>query len=91
MLGFNDDDSTKRIEGLLKALTDLFSQVFLNLQTMREDVNHTWYLAETNDITIRYICHVHLSEEGQDVMFAELIEFNTFHHHHLVVILLEHR
>ena len=90
MLCLNHHDGTKRIECLLKTITNLFGEVFLHLQTMGEDVHHTRNLAEPYNIAIGNVCHMHLSEERQDMMFTKGVELNVLHHHHLIVFFMEH-
>ena len=90
VLCFDHHDGTEWAEGLLKAVTNLLGQVFLHLQTMREDVHHAWYLAETHNVAIGNIGHVNLAEERQDVVLAERVELDVLDHNHLVVVLMEH-
>ena len=89
VLSLDHHDSAKGIEGLLEAIANLLGQVLLHLQTVGEDVHHARYLAESYDVAIGNIGHVHLAEEGQNVVFAKGIELDVLDHHHLVVILME--
>ena len=43
----------------------------------------------TMHVAIGNIGHVHLTKEGQNVVFAKGVELDVLDHHHLVVILME--
>ena len=56
---------------------------------MAEDVDHAGNLAQTRDITVGNVGHMHLAVEGQHVVLAHREEVNVLHDDHLVVVFLE--
>ena len=79
------------MECLLDALANLLRKALLHLQTVRENVNNTGYLAESGDVSVGDVSHVCLAIERQHVMLAKREEVDVLHHHHLIVVFLEER
>ena len=86
MLGLDDDHHAERVEGLLDALLDLEREALLNLEAVGEDVDHAGDLAQARDVAAGDVGHVHLTEEGQDVVLAEGEEVDVLDDDHLLVV-----
>ena len=76
----------QRLEILLDAVPYLGGESLLHLQPGSIGLNNPRYLAQTGDVTIRYICHMSLAMEWQHVMLTHRIDINVFHYNHLTVL-----
>ena len=90
VLGLHNHHHPQRAEGVLDTLLDLQRHALLHLQAVAEDVHHTGNLAESGDVAVGDIGHVHLAEEGQHVVLAEAVEVDVAYNDHLAVVLAEH-
>ena len=70
VLCLDHDHHTERMEGVLYAVLYLLRQTLLHLKSMTVDINHPCYLREACDVSVRYVCHMHLAVERQHVMLA---------------------
>ena len=62
-----------------------FSTPRIIMQRWRASIDEPRYLARSDHLAVRDVCHVHLAEERQHVVLAEAEHLDVFHDHHFVV------
>lgn len=89
VLALDYDGHTNRIEDFLNAVLDLCGEALLQLQSAGKAFHHAWDLAQSDDGAVGDVSHVGLAEEGQQMMFAEGVDFDVLHHDDLSVVFVE--
>ena len=89
VLGLDDNHYPQWFEGCLYALAYLLRHALLNLEAVREAVHHAGYFAQACHLSVGDVRHMHLTIEGEHVMFAKGIEIDVTHDDHLPVVLVE--
>ena len=70
----------------LNGLRNLLREPLLDLQAARENVHNPRDLAQADDLVVGQVGHVHLAEEGQQMVLAQAEELDVLHHDHFVVL-----
>src|SRR5664279_2214864 len=87
MRRLDDDCNTLRSKDIIDRIGDLSRHLFLVLETLGVDLNHTGELTDTNHATAWYISHPSLSDDGRHVMLTMTLEANATQHNHFVITL----
>jgi len=67
----------------------LLRHPLLHLQATGEHLHDARDLAQADDLALGNVGHVHLPQEGQQVMLAQAVEVNVAHDDHLIVLDIE--
>jgi hypothetical protein len=89
MTALHDNSDALRLEYFGDGQSNLFSQSFLYLQPSAEHLGQPGQLAESQDPTIWDVADMHLTNEGDHMMFAETEDLDIFDNDKLVVIFVE--
>ena len=89
VLRLNDHHHAERVERFLDAVFYLCRQPLLHLQTAGKHIHHAGYLAQTRNLAVGDVGDMHLAEKRQQMVLAQRVEINVFHHHHLAVVFLK--
>ena len=81
---------TKRVQGILDAVTDLDGKALLHLKTACIALHDTCNLAQTGNVAVRNVSDMGFAVEWQQMMFAHGIQLDVLDHYHLAVVFLEH-
>ena len=71
MLCFNDNGHTIWMQSFHESVSDLYRQVFLDLQTPGENIDNAGDFGQANHLSIRNISDVSPANERQKRMFAK--------------------
>jgi len=89
VLSFNDYCDSKRLKGILDAVTDLGGEPLLNLQPPGVGFHNPGDLAQTGHMPIRNISHMGFPDKGQQVVLTETVYFYVLDQDHLAVIFMK--
>lgn len=81
----DDHRHAVRAEGGVDGVRNLRRELFLNLQTLRVDVHDARELGESDDTTIRDVCHMRLPNKRHHVVLAVAVHFDVLQEHEFVV------
>ena len=90
MRGFYHHSHTKRVEGVLNAVTYLHGKPLLDLKAACIGLHHPGNLAQAGNLSVRDVCDMGLPDEWHDMMFAGRVQFDVLHENHLAVVFVEH-
>jgi len=76
VLGFYDDRDALGLQHRFQRVADLLGEAFLGLEPAGEHVDDARDLAEADDVLIRDVAHMHLADEGQEMMLAQAVAFD---------------
>ena len=91
VLGFHDNSDTLRLQHRFQRIADLLCEAFLGLEPAGEHVDDPWNLAEADDVLVRHVPHMHLADEGKEMMLAEAVAFDIGNNDHSVGLTGEKR
>lgn len=91
VLRLDDDTNALRVKLLHERFGNLHGQMLLHLQAATEGIHDARDFAEAHDLLVGDVADVALTEERQEVMFAERKKVDVLDDHHLVVINREQR
>jgi len=88
MLGVNGDCDILGLQQGLQRYQHLLGESFLHLRTLREETHDTVNLGQTNNLILRYICHLGGAVDSYEMMFAgtgqaDIADFDHFFDTHL--------
>src|SRR5437660_12096548 len=72
------DRHARLLKTIHKRLSNLRSEIFLDLQTARKDINNAGNLGKTDDFSIWNVSYVRTSYKRQQMVFAQRIKFDVF-------------
>lgn len=84
VLGFEDDRDAFGLENHFESVTDLLREALLRLKSARKHIDNPWDFAEADDVLIWDVPHMHLADEGQEMMLAEAVAFDIGDDDHAV-------
>jgi hypothetical protein len=87
--GFEDDGGADRAKFFHQGVGDLGGQSLLHLGAAGVAIDEAGELAEADDFAIGEIGHVRPASEGEQVVFAEGVEFNIAEKDDLIVSFVE--
>ena len=74
------------VKSVLYAMANLGSQLLLYLQTAGIGFDYPCYLAQTRNMSVGQIRHMHFAEEGHEMVLAKGIKLDVFDNHHLFAV-----
>src|SRR5512135_807588 len=80
-----DDANALRFKNIIDRVRNLCRHLFLNLQTLGVNLNHTGELADTNHTTAWNIGHPGLTDDGRHVVLAMAFKANATQYNHFVI------
>src|SRR5881392_3336279 len=78
MFRLHDDRHSGWLKTIHERFGDLRSEIFLDLQTARKDINNAGNLGKTDDFSIWNVSYVRTSYKRQQMVFAQRIKFDVF-------------
>src|SRR2546423_2755332 len=91
MLGLDDNRDAYGPQRFHQRISDLNSQVLLDLETAREHIDDPSNFGETNDFAIGNVSDVRPAHERQQMMLAHRVKFDVFDEDDLARIGIEDR
>ncbi len=83
VLGFDDDADAFRFGNVHDGFGNLRRELFLNLESTSVQVDDTGYLGQAQHFSRGYVSCMAFADEGQQVVFAQGVQFDVLHDHHL--------
>ena len=87
--GFDDDADAGGFQGVHEGAGDLVGEAFLHLQAAGEEVGEAGQFADTDDASAGDVADVADAEKGQQVVFANRVDFDVADDDHVVVFCFE--
>src|ERR671911_756474 len=89
MLGLHDEDGAAGAQPLVDGVGDLGGKAFLELGAAGVPLHKAGQLGQAYDLSVRYVAHVGLADEGHEVMLTEGMQRYVSYEHHLAMFFLE--
>ena len=91
MFCLHHDGDAVGLETIHERLRDLGRQVFLNLQTARENIDNARHLREADDFPVRNVGNVGAADEREQMMLAHRVKLDVLNQNNLARVGIENR